>query len=275
MGLRTMDRDAIVAAFDQQVRRNTEVLEPGVAELSALPGVVRELAVSGQGLSRIAWSELDEHTADEVIAAQVEFFRRRGEAFEWKLFGYDQPADLGERLLRAGFVADEEEVMLVAPTAAIAADVPPPDGIRLTWVTDRAGVEAAAAVHAELEPDGARRAEHVNRLLAGLADEREPMAIALALAGDEPVSSGRVDFGPGASFAGLYSGVTRPGWRGRGIYRAIVAYRARLAAARGFQYLRTETSTMSRPILRRLGFEPVATTTPHIWTPESHLKSGA
>jgi hypothetical protein len=29
-----------------------------------------------------------------------------------------------------------------------------------------------------------------------------------------------------------------------------------------------ETTTMSRPILRRLGFEPVATTTTYVWNPD-------
>jgi GNAT superfamily N-acetyltransferase len=100
-----------------------------------------------------------------------------------------------------------------------------------------------------------------------LADEERRTAVVVAMAGDKPVSSARITFGPGPDFAGLYSAATRPGWRGRGIYRAIVAYRARLAADRGLAYLRVETTTMSRPILRRLGFEPVTTTTTYVWTP--------
>jgi GNAT superfamily N-acetyltransferase len=262
-----MNIEDIRAAFDAQVRRNVSVLEPGVAEISAAGGVLRELAIPGQGVSCIPWSALDAGNADEVIAAQVEFFRGRDETFEWKLFGYDEPPDLASRLLRAGFVPDEEEVMLVAEVSRIAGEVQPPDGIRLIRVSDAAGVEAATAVHADLEPGSARRARHVSRLLAALADGREPMAIVVALAGDEPVSSARIDFGPGQDFAGLFSAATRTGWRGRGIYRAIVAYRARLAAERGYRYLRVETGAMSRPILRRLGFEPVATTTPYVWSP--------
>jgi GNAT superfamily N-acetyltransferase len=263
-----VDVNEVRAAFNAQVRRNAAVLEPGVAAIEASSGVLREIAVPGQGFSCICWSDLDEQSADAAIAAQLEFFGRRGEAFEWKLFGYDQPADLGQRLLRAGFVPDDEEVMLVAETARIASDlVVPPDGVRLVRVTDPAGVEAATAVHDELKPGSARRARHVSRMLAALADPREPMALVVAMVGEEPVSSARIDFGPGADFAGLFSGGTVPAWRGRGIYRAIVAYRAGLAAARGYKYLRVETSLMSRPILRRLGFEPVATTTPYLWRP--------
>jgi hypothetical protein len=267
IGLRLMNLNELRAVFDEQVRRNTSTLMPGVAEIRAGDGVLRELAAPGQRMSSITWADFDRSGADDIIAAQVDFFRRRAEAFEWKVFGYDQPASLGDRLRKAGFVPDEQEVLLFAETARIACDVPPPEGIRLVEVHDEAGVEAATAVQEDLEPGSARRARHVNGLLAGLADEREPMALVLAMAGGEPVTSARIDFGPGPEFAGLFSASTSMRWRGRGIYRAIVAYRARLAAARGFPYLRVETTTMSRPILRRLGFEPAAIVTPYVWTP--------
>ena len=44
-------------------------------------------------------------------------------------------------------------------------------------------------------------------------------------------------------------------------------YRANLAAGRGFRYLETDASDDSNPILQRLGFVPVTTTTPYIWSP--------
>jgi hypothetical protein len=101
----------------------------------------------GTQTSRITWSELTSDSADAVIAAQVRYFAARPAPVEWKLYDYDQPADLAQRLLAAGFVADDEELMLVAETAAIDSDVKLPDGVRLNLVTDRAGVEAMMAVH--------------------------------------------------------------------------------------------------------------------------------
>ena len=59
-----------------------------------------------------------------------------------------------------------------------------------------------------------------------------------------------------------------PAWRGAsGIFRALVAYRAGLAAERGYRYLQVDALPASRPILQRLGFEPVASTTPYVFTP--------
>ena len=54
---------------------------------------------------------------------------------EWKLYDYDQPADLARRLLTAGFVADDQELMLVAETAGIGFPMfTLPDGVTAeTW----------------------------------------------------------------------------------------------------------------------------------------------
>src|SRR5262249_35538429 len=82
------------------------------------------------------------------------------------------------------------------------------------------------------------------------------------------VSAGWLRFQPGTQFAGLWGGATLSEWRGRGIYRALVARRGQLAAARGFRYLQVDASSDSAPILPRLGFQPTATTTPYIWSPQ-------
>ena len=72
---------------------------------------------------------------------------------------------------------------------------------------------------------------------------------------------------PDSEFATLWGGATRPRWRGRGIYRALVARRARFAVRTGARYLQVDASDDSAPILQRLGFVAVATTTPYLWTP--------
>ena len=58
-----------------------------------------------------------------------------------------------------------------------------------------------------------------------------------------------------------------PAWRGQGIYRALISYRAGLAARRGYRYLNVDATGDSEPILRRLGFRCLARTTPYQWAP--------
>jgi GNAT superfamily N-acetyltransferase len=71
-----------------------------------------------------------------------------------------------------------------------------------------------------------------------------------------------VEFPEDSDFASLWGGGTVPDWRGRGVFRSLVAYRARLARERGYRYVQVDASDGSRPILQRLGFAKLAETTP-------------
>ena len=55
----------------------------------------------------------------------------------------------------------------------------------------------------------------------------------------------------------LYGGATVPRARGRGAYRALIRARWDDAVSGGSPALITQGGSMSRPILERLGFEPV------------------
>jgi hypothetical protein len=52
------------------------------------------------------------------------------------------------------------------------------------------------------------------------------------------------------------------------VYRSLVSERAKLAAAWEAVYLQVDASEDSRPILERLGFVAVTTTTPFVWMPD-------
>src|ERR1700733_13638863 len=143
----TLDTATVLSEFDVQVRRGLHPDGSGAVGERAGP-VVRWVTVGGEGWSGIVWSDLDSGTADRVIADQVAFFAARAEEFEWKLYSYDQPPDLAQRLLAAGFVAEESESLMVADSARIAGpDVVLPDEIRLVPVTDEAGVEPMIEGH--------------------------------------------------------------------------------------------------------------------------------
>ena len=104
-------------------------------------------------------------------------------------------------------------------------------------------------------------------LAAQRALAADSLTVYVAEADGEPVCAAWVRFPRGAPYAALYGGATLPEWRGRGIYRALVAIRARLAAERGVRYLLVDASDDSRPILERLGFVAITTTTPFQWKP--------
>jgi GNAT superfamily N-acetyltransferase len=202
---------------------------------------------------------------DELIARQVRVFAERGERFEWKLHAHDLPVDLAQRLLAAGFEPENEESVMIAPVAAVAAEPRLPAGVRVREVTERADFDRIAAMEEAIWRDN--RGWLADGLEAERAADPSAIAIVVAEAGAELVCAGWVRFAAGTEFATLWGGGTLPAWRSRGIYRAVIAQRAQLAAARGFRYLQVDAADASRPILGRLGFVSVTTTTPYIWSP--------
>ena len=262
-----MDRTAVLAAFNNQVRQCTMPDGTGAA-FETDDFVVRRLAPAGQEGSGIVWSNLDSASADAVIAEQVAVFGGRDERFEWKFYDYDQPADLADRLVAAGFVAEEAESFMVAAVPEVLdalRSAALPEGVTAFRVTDAAGVELMGKVQGLVFDDD--KSDLREAILAQLTQTPDVVEIVLAMAGNEPVSAARIEFLPGTEFAGLWGGGTLPEWRRRGIYRALVRYRAELATARGYKYLTVDASPDSRPILERVGFTCLAITTPYIWTP--------
>ncbi|MFH8436381.1 GNAT family N-acetyltransferase [Streptomyces sp. NPDC018007] len=252
--------------FDRELRERARPDGPGVRVERAGP-LVRQVG-GPHDWNGVVWSEpgLDAAGADAAIAAQIAYWEGLGhERFEWKLYSHDGPADLGERLRGAGFAAEPPETLLVAPVGVLTAlpGAKPPEGVELRPVTDAAGVGLMALAHERAFGTDSGRLRH--QVLTRLERAPDEVVALVALAGGEPVSSARMELYPGTGFCGLWGGGTVPGWRGRGLYRALVAHRARIAAERGYRFLQVDASALSAPILARLGFTALATTTPYVY----------
>jgi GNAT superfamily N-acetyltransferase len=191
----------------------------------------------GDGWSAVLWRPDDLAQVEPLVARMRELPGH----VEWKYYSHDGP-ELRERLVAAGLEPEDEETVVVAEAASIP---PPTDEVELRLVTDEF-VDLAADVFGD-------RFELPERAVA-----------VVAVVDGQAVSGGRVDFEDDVEFAGLFGGVTLPEFRGRGLYRATVAKRAELARERGFRWLYSDALPTSRPILERLGFVPITTTTPYL-----------
>lgn len=259
-----MRRGDLLTVYDDQLR--------GEAEVASAHGVQRhgplfwaELGHGGfvthRDLAGLVSAELD-----VLIAETVAHFRDRTmlSHVEWKTRGHDRPADLGERLSAAGFVPEEVETVMIGEASALAVDVPLPAGVvvrRLAQAGSRPDLERMIAMQ---DAVFSMRGPSVDFTLREL--ESGTSEFWVAEADGEVVSAGRLTPVPGTAVAGIWGGATRPDWRGRGIYRALVAARARSAVQRGLTHLHSDCTAMSRPILERSGLTAVTTTTPYIWT---------
>ncbi|WBM80533.1 GNAT family N-acetyltransferase [Cryobacterium breve] len=161
---------------------------------------------------------------DALIRRHRDFFAARGEAVEWKTRSHDLPTDLAERLGAAGFVAEERETVVIGLTGPLASAPTVPDGIILRRVTSRSDFERIAALQTEVW--GEDHSWLADDLESSVGEAGDDVVIIVVEAGDRLVSSARLEFQPGTDFAGLWGGSTLSEWRGRGIYRALVAARA-------------------------------------------------
>ena len=261
-----LDPAALLAAYDAELRAHIPERLPAGVRVERDGPLHRYVGSEPAGF--VGYRDLaglEGAALDDLIARQVAVFAARGEPFEWKLHGHDRPADLADRLRAAGFVPEDTETVVVGRVATIAAEPELPQGVTLREVAERPDLDRIAAMEGEIWGGGR---EWVADALEGeRSADPEALTIVLAEGGGRVVSAGWIRFIAGTAFATLWGGGTLPEWRGRGIYRALVAYRARLAAERGFEYLQVDASDDSRPILERLGFVAVTTTTPFVWSP--------
>ncbi|MFD4630901.1 GNAT family N-acetyltransferase [Streptomyces sp. NPDC058284] len=262
-----MDHEAVLTAYDRQLRHGA-LGEGDGARVERTGGVVR-VTGDAHAWNGVLWADIDATTADTVIAEQVRHYTDAGREFEWKLHSYDRPADLAERLLAAGFEAEPTETVMVAEADALPPGPDLPEGVRLLPVTDAASARLMAQAHLAAfgEDDAALSEQLARRVLDRLTATPDEIVAVVVMAGEQPVCGARMEFRPGTDFAGLWGGGTDPRWRGKGIYRALVDHRARIAVARGYRYLQVDASDDSRPILDRLGFATLCTTTPYVYRP--------
>jgi hypothetical protein len=249
--IRLLDRDAEAGHIierDGLVHRN-------YPEDPAQPGAMIE---SPEGLGA---------DPEAAIERQRDFFAQRGQRVEWKGYAYDQPADLGERLVAAGFAAEDEEALILGDLAPLAdQEVRLPNGLRLRPITqaDLPGVAAFQEAIWGSDSSWVTR-KHFQELAAvpdlmyGCLVEREADGLV--------ATASWVRLTPESDFCGLWGGSTLPEFRRHGLYRATVAHRAQVALDHGARLVRVDASVSSRPILQRLGLHQVSTTTPYVLTP--------
>lgn len=234
--------------------------------LEVLPQVTR-LASADRTQHSVIYARLDEATADATIAEQVTHYHQHGQAFEWKVYRHDSPADLRERLAAAGFHVGPQEAVLTL-------DLQDPP----VWIEQTDTSAVVRVDRLEQLPWFRSAAEKIwqkdwsfttNELAAAIRAGSTDHRAYLAMHNGQPVSVARLYTHRNSHFGGLYGGGTIAAYRGRGFYRSLIAARARDAQQLGARYLIVDALPTSQPILERLGFTHLSDTWPCEWEPKS------
>jgi GNAT superfamily N-acetyltransferase len=190
---------------------------------------------------------------DDVLEEVRSLLRARGrDRTQWEIGSAAEPPDLVQQLLERGLVREKEPYAVALLLTREPPRGPPEIVARRVETFD----EFAAAHGVQAEAFGLLEDE-LAEARAFLAQHWRdtPNLMHAAWLDGEMVSAGTSAPTPHGLL--LYGGASLEHARGRGAYRALLRARWDEAVARGAPALMTQAGAMSRPILERLGFEPV------------------
>jgi hypothetical protein len=264
------DRRHLLAAYDEQLRTD--------AETSAAIAVTRlgplHLATFAAGQGFVTYRDLggaDARAIGQMVAGALASFQVDPDInqVEWKTRAHDHAPGLPAALRQHGFVAEEPESIMIGEAHRLAVEVALPDSVTLRQVTEEPDVRAMCAMANAVFAQGV--SEEMGDALLRRLSLQDGMELWVAEAAGRMVSAGRLEPVRGTGFAGIWGGATCEDWRGRGIYRALTAARARSAMRIGKTLINCDSTEYSRPILERSGLVRVSLTTPYRWRRRSRV----
>jgi hypothetical protein len=194
--------------------------------------------------------------AATVAEVRALYAARGRHQITWEVSNSATPRDLGERLTALGMVPDAPEPLAVGMVLTRPLELAP-GGITVKKVTSFDEYRIASDIF--LRGFGSSSTESdPEALLRRFERERAVNVSAryLAFLDGEPVAAAEALYLDAAVV--MCGGATLASARGKGAYRALIAARWEEGRRRGTPMLVTQAGAMSRPILRRLGFEEVA-----------------
>jgi len=257
--------DALLSLYDREVRGSFLDRLP-TGWVGSQDGPVARALFPRSGLAMLTRPAHDLAVGDlrTLVDRTITYFADAGHWFEWKTYDHDT-VDLVPLLEAAGAEAEEHEALVLGSASLLAVEPVLPPGLTMREVIEVIDLERIAALQSTVW--GEDWSWLTADLEARLTDPNQPTRIFVVEdheADGLVVSAAWVVPMVGTSIAGLWGGSTLAAYRGRGIYRALVARRARLAVELGYPVLQVDASDDSRPILEHLGLHVVGGTTPYV-----------
>jgi hypothetical protein len=265
-----MNKSQLIALYDQDQRKDVEFPDMRREVTST---VVRHIDLSDTGEGMIIYSQLNGANADAVIQEQISYFESIGQDFEWKLYDYDQPSNLKERLEARGFVVEEAEAVMVLDLETAPEMLWQPVRHNIQRIGNPAKLTDVQMIEQQVwDEDFSWLGEFLGDTLT---NDPQRMSVYVAYVDEQPASAAWTYFPEHSQFASLWGGSTVSAFRKQGLYTALLAVRAQEARARQVRHLTVDASPMSRPILEKFGFEMIAYSYPCKWEVNSHSENAA
>lgn len=209
---------------------------------------IPDFTANGVYRAKLAPDEADARIAD-VIAAHV----ARGAQFRWFVGPSSEPADLADRLARAGLLR-----LSTAYGMSMAVPEQPPEmlgGFEVRAVENLDDIDAYVAVSLEAWQREPAYGEAMRRVLLRALDQRDILPQWIVWHEGEPIGVTAMRLLPASRIGYFQGGAVIPRKRGVGAYKASLAERLKLLRERGYAHAVTWAhADTSAPILRRAGF---------------------
>jgi GNAT superfamily N-acetyltransferase len=215
------------------------------------------------GPNSVSWVRCRADETGEVIREVRAIFAARHLPFTWILEPGTEPSDFADHLAAHGVEPDphgvEAQVMVLPVEANV--EAPPIRGLEIQdAVADldtfrKADAAATEAFEGALPEDSPDHIAMLERRRLNFRAEGNRHWLLATVDGEAAGAGGIVLFPPGGAI--INGGSVRPKFRGRGIYRALVAARLEIAREAGVAGLCVWGGDMSAPILAGLGFQKV------------------
>lgn len=254
-----------------------DALEIAAFLLPELPGRVESFQADGVR-ARITWDSdpfanlvgaatLNEENADAAIWDAFSYFAEQHKAFGWLVGPRSTPWDLADRLYRFGMQWEASSAGMVHPYPAVF--IPTNPAVHV-WEAGVEDFETAGWLMAEGMGVAREQTRAVTEALffgEGPVDRRVYLATLEGV--NYPVGFASMVYVPDQPIVHLASAATLEGFRGHGIYTALVAQRLADANRDGAEaaIIHANRNT-SAPICRKLGFEEIAGLEWFAWYPE-------
>jgi hypothetical protein len=202
-----MNTRDVLARFDKHQR--IEIEHPGM-EKQVLANVVRFVRPA-PGYGQITYSRIDDRNADAEIEDQIAYYGPRGLSFTWRVYDYDSPPGLRERLLAHGFEDDDPAVLMVLDLASMQAAhsaLLEPVTADIRRITTRDQIRDVIQVEEQVW--GGDFGWMTDRLGSHL-DIPGYLSLFVAYVDDQPACAGWTYFHPHSPFAGLWGGSSSGG----------------------------------------------------------------
>jgi GNAT superfamily N-acetyltransferase len=210
-------------------------------------------------------AQLPSENIETAIQARIAEGKSRNVPLLWQVWPSTQPSNLGEHLVKHGFILAEHAPGMAVELADLKGDLPTPPGFRIEKVNDPIETRRWWQVCGECfdMPDFAVEAFYDWMTCSDFPTIRTYMGFL----NGRPVATSLLILGAGV--AGIYNVATVPEARRQGIGALMTALPLKEALAEGYTIGVLEATEMGLGVYESLGFKKYCYVDQYVWLPQS------